>query len=294
MLRANSKAAVMTSSGHAAITSDSCGGARATGPWLYVNAGAQRCDPAGVILQSGVAHCERCSPGQVACVAAYFGAVRARCCLAFCAKVRVSEDLLGEHRVSSDSVHAIEAHSANKACICKTLATARAGCLRFCGAARAVAAQTLICRLLFLSLARPRVLLLQMVRGPKKHLKRLNAPRHWMLDKLGGVFAPKPAPGAHAWLFCVACEACFAAACSLASERSDCQAVLALVPGLASRCAAGGCFAVNPRSELRDLLRRSTQVSGVPAFGADCAQPTEVCAHVQGGDVGGQVAGHQG
>jgi len=36
-----------------------------------------------------------------------------------------------------------------------------------------------------------------MVRGPKKHLKRLNAPRHWMLDKLGGVFAPKPAPGPH-------------------------------------------------------------------------------------------------
>ena len=27
-----------------------------------------------------------------------------------------------------------------------------------------------------------------MPRGPKKHLKRLNAPSHWMLDKLGGVF----------------------------------------------------------------------------------------------------------
>lgn len=27
-----------------------------------------------------------------------------------------------------------------------------------------------------------------MPRGPKKHLKRLNAPKHWMLDKLGGVF----------------------------------------------------------------------------------------------------------
>ena len=27
-----------------------------------------------------------------------------------------------------------------------------------------------------------------MARGPKKHLKRLNAPSHWMLDKLGGVF----------------------------------------------------------------------------------------------------------
>ena len=27
-----------------------------------------------------------------------------------------------------------------------------------------------------------------MARGIKKHLKRLNAPKHWMLDKLGGVF----------------------------------------------------------------------------------------------------------
>jgi len=36
-----------------------------------------------------------------------------------------------------------------------------------------------------------------MVRGPRKHLKRLNAPRHWMLDKLGGVFAPRPSTGPH-------------------------------------------------------------------------------------------------
>ncbi|BDA41795.1 40S ribosomal protein S4 [Coccomyxa sp. Obi] len=36
-----------------------------------------------------------------------------------------------------------------------------------------------------------------MPRGPKKHLKRLNAPSHWMLDKLGGIFAPKPSPGPH-------------------------------------------------------------------------------------------------
>jgi len=35
-----------------------------------------------------------------------------------------------------------------------------------------------------------------MARGLKRHLKRLNAPKHWMLDKLGGVFAPKPSPGA--------------------------------------------------------------------------------------------------
>ncbi|CAH1799511.1 unnamed protein product [Owenia fusiformis] len=36
-----------------------------------------------------------------------------------------------------------------------------------------------------------------MPRGPRKHLKRLNAPKHWMLDKLGGVFAPKPSCGPH-------------------------------------------------------------------------------------------------
>lgn len=34
-------------------------------------------------------------------------------------------------------------------------------------------------------------------RGPKKHLKRLNAPRAWMLDKLGGVYAPRPSTGPH-------------------------------------------------------------------------------------------------
>merc|ERR1711907_143267 len=30
-----------------------------------------------------------------------------------------------------------------------------------------------------------------------KHLKRLNAPSHWMPDKLTGVFAPKPSQGPH-------------------------------------------------------------------------------------------------
>ncbi|KAI6656526.1 hypothetical protein LOD99_1322 [Oopsacas minuta] len=36
-----------------------------------------------------------------------------------------------------------------------------------------------------------------MTRGPKKHLKRLQAPRRWMLDKLSGNFAPKPSSGPH-------------------------------------------------------------------------------------------------
>jgi len=38
---------------------------------------------------------------------------------------------------------------------------------------------------------------LSMPRCPKKHLKRLNAPRHWMLDKLSGTWAPKPSAGPH-------------------------------------------------------------------------------------------------
>lgn len=36
-----------------------------------------------------------------------------------------------------------------------------------------------------------------MPRGPKKHYKRLNAPKHWYLNKLGGIFAPKPSCGPH-------------------------------------------------------------------------------------------------
>ena len=36
-----------------------------------------------------------------------------------------------------------------------------------------------------------------MARGPKKHLKRVAAPKHWMLDKLTGVFAPRPSTGPH-------------------------------------------------------------------------------------------------
>ncbi|KAK2140055.1 hypothetical protein LSH36_1498g00014 [Paralvinella palmiformis] len=41
------------------------------------------------------------------------------------------------------------------------------------------------------------------VRGPRKHLKRLHAPKHWMLDKLGGVFAPRPSTGPHKMRECL-------------------------------------------------------------------------------------------
>jgi len=36
-----------------------------------------------------------------------------------------------------------------------------------------------------------------MARGPRKHLKRLNAPKHWMLSKMDGIWAPRPSQGPH-------------------------------------------------------------------------------------------------
>jgi small subunit ribosomal protein S4e len=42
-----------------------------------------------------------------------------------------------------------------------------------------------------------------MARGPRKHMKRISAPKHWMLDKLTGVFAPRPSPGPHKLRECI-------------------------------------------------------------------------------------------
>lgn len=36
-----------------------------------------------------------------------------------------------------------------------------------------------------------------MARGQKRHMKRLAAPKHWMLSKLGGTWAPRPSTGPH-------------------------------------------------------------------------------------------------
>lgn len=36
-----------------------------------------------------------------------------------------------------------------------------------------------------------------MARGPKKHMKRITAPRSWMLSKLGGTYTVRPAQGPH-------------------------------------------------------------------------------------------------
>ena len=36
-----------------------------------------------------------------------------------------------------------------------------------------------------------------MARSPKKHLKQVAAPKHWMLNKLTAVFAPRPSTSPH-------------------------------------------------------------------------------------------------
>ena len=36
-----------------------------------------------------------------------------------------------------------------------------------------------------------------MTRGPKKHLKRVNTPRSWLLSKMGGIYATRPSQGPH-------------------------------------------------------------------------------------------------
>jgi len=42
-----------------------------------------------------------------------------------------------------------------------------------------------------------------MGRGPKKHLKRIRAPKTWMVKKMGGTFTYRPLPGPHKLRECI-------------------------------------------------------------------------------------------
>jgi len=42
-----------------------------------------------------------------------------------------------------------------------------------------------------------------MAKGHKKHLKRLRAPKHWLLSKLDGIYATRPRPGPHKLRECI-------------------------------------------------------------------------------------------
>merc|ERR1711991_54289 len=65
-----------------------------------------------------------------------------------------------------------------------------------------------------------------MGRGPKKHLKRLNAPKHWMLDKLTGTWAPRPSPGPHKLRECLPLIILLRNRLKYALNRQETQAIL--------------------------------------------------------------------
>ncbi|KAF6770435.1 hypothetical protein AHF37_11291 [Paragonimus kellicotti] len=65
------------------------------------------------------------------------------------------------------------------------------------------------------------------VRGIKKHLKRLNAPKHWMLDKLGGNFAPKPCTGPHKLRECLPLSIFLRNRLKYALNYNECTRILA-------------------------------------------------------------------
>lgn len=64
-----------------------------------------------------------------------------------------------------------------------------------------------------------------MPRGPKKHLKRLNAPKAWNLGKMVGVWAPKPSPGPHKMRECLPVAVCLRDRLKYALTNKECQQI---------------------------------------------------------------------
>lgn len=63
-------------------------------------------------------------------------------------------------------------------------------------------------------------------RGPKKHLKKLNAPRHWQLAKLEGQWAPRPSSGPHKLRECLPLVILLRNRLKYAFSRAEVQAIL--------------------------------------------------------------------
>ena len=63
-------------------------------------------------------------------------------------------------------------------------------------------------------------------RGPKKHLKKLNAPRHWQLAKLEGQWAPRPSAGPHKLRECLPLVILLRNRLKYAFTRSEVTAIL--------------------------------------------------------------------
>lgn len=64
-----------------------------------------------------------------------------------------------------------------------------------------------------------------MPRGVKRHLKRFNAPSHWMLDKLSGTWAPKPTSGPHRLRECLPLVILLRNRLGYALTRNEAQAI---------------------------------------------------------------------
>jgi small subunit ribosomal protein S4e len=64
-----------------------------------------------------------------------------------------------------------------------------------------------------------------MTRGPKKHLKRIAAPSHWMLSKLSGMWAPKPSQGPHKQQECLPLCIILRERLKYALTRRECQMI---------------------------------------------------------------------
>lgn len=64
-----------------------------------------------------------------------------------------------------------------------------------------------------------------MARGPKKHLKRLNAPHHWNIGKMGGVWAPRPSTGPHKLRECLPLTIILRERLKYALTAKECQQI---------------------------------------------------------------------
>merc|ERR1739845_41884 len=68
--------------------------------------------------------------------------------------------------------------------------------------------------------------LISMARGPKKHLKRIRTPKGWLLDKLTGVYAPRPRTGPHKLRECLPLQIILRNRLNLAFNGMECKRIL--------------------------------------------------------------------
>lgn len=71
-----------------------------------------------------------------------------------------------------------------------------------------------------------------MARGPKKHMKRITAPRSWMMTKLGGTYTVRPAQGPHKRRESLPLQIVLRDKLRLAFNGTDCYKILKQKEGL--------------------------------------------------------------